>query len=424
MSIKTLIQNSTSDIEAVVNESVVDTVIFGDDAVSIDVAQSNDALISISTDSTNIVQMAVTQEVPNVTYNQQFYVTSPYATYNSPGVASYFREHFRIINGEIRLNDDIISGTDAILQVDELPTEDMSLNAIYAVGNKFYIYVEDINNWVRINQSIDTVDSYGNIVDAGKVYYFTGDNEHPAGYYVCTDGTIEQLVLVKDFNDVRDIATEALNKSNTAMSEIDILRGKLDDLLYEPIKINSFTVSPQTVDKGRVLTTLTFNWSFSKIPKTLSFTGTDDVNSTGIKLTDLELSSNRTYTLSVTDERDTLKQSSITVRFYNRVYYGVAKEPESYDSEFIKSLNSQLVSSTNIVTSFNVNAGEGDYIYYCLPVENGECLFYLGVQLPGGMKELPEVSFANAYNYGPVQYRIYKSDYSNLGSFKIDIVKK
>ena len=201
-------------------------------------------------------------------------------------------------------------------------------------------------------------------------------------------------------------------------NEINNLKEQIADLLYKAITITSFTNNVNTVEIGSTVTAVNLTWAFSKKPKTVTLDGTaESVTSSGKSLTGLSLTSAKTWTLYATDERDTVASKTTSISFLNGVYYGVAEEPNSYDSAFVLGLTKTLRSSK--LTSFSANAGEGQFIYYCIPTRFGTASFKVG-GFDGGFSLVATISFTNSKGYAE-NYYIYKSDNASLGSTAVSV---
>lgn len=191
----------------------------------------------------------------------------------------------------------------------------------------------------------------------------------------------------------------------------------LADLMYEPISIEMFTNNVNTVEMGQTVTDVTLSWSYNKTPTTAKLDGTlIDVSATSKSLTGQTITSNKTYTLAVTDERDASANKTTSISFLNGVYWGVALD-STLNSAFILALNKGLQSNRS--KTFTVNAGVGQYIYYACPARYGACKFNVG-GFDGGFSLVSTISFKNASGYTE-DYYVYKSDNANLGSTTVKV---
>lgn len=199
-------------------------------------------------------------------------------------------------------------------------------------------------------------------------------------------------------------------------SEIDAkfaeLESQIADLSYKTISITSLSNDVNVAEKGSVVASVTLKWSINKTPTTLVLDGVNlDTALTSYTYNNLNLTDKKTWTLFANDERGESSSKSTTVNFYNGVYYGASAAPSSYNSDFILSLTKKL--SSNKVSSFEANSGEGQYFYYCLPVSMGVCSFNVG-GFNGGFALVDTIEFVNKHQHSE-RYYIYRSDNANLG---------
>lgn len=191
----------------------------------------------------------------------------------------------------------------------------------------------------------------------------------------------------------------------------------LDDLLYKPVAINSFTNSANTKEMGITVDSVTLNWSINKTPATLTLNGEAlDVTRTTTTLNGLGLTSNKGWTLAATDERDAKSTKTTSVTFLNGVYYGVGKvNAEGVTSSFILGLTKTLASTR--AKTFDVNPAKGEYIYYAIPTRFGTPKFEVG-GFEGGFDLLTTINFTNSSGFQE-SYSVYRSTNSGLGSTKV-----
>ena len=207
---------------------------------------------------------------------------------------------------------------------------------------------------------------------------------------------------------------------------------QLADLLYKAITISSFTISrvvtesgsttTSPVELGSKITSVVLNWNTSKAPKTITLDGkTLDTSKTSHTYSDLSLTSNKTYNLKVTDERDSVAQKSAYITFCNRICYGAAEAPVTIDSDFVMSLATKNLAISKVNSGVKYNAGAGQYLWYCVPTRLGMCTFTdVETGLGAGFSLAATVSVTNASGYEE-NYYVYKSDYAGLGSLTVKV---
>lgn len=229
------------------------------------------------------------------------------------------------------------------------------------------------------------------------------------------------------YNDLSNKPTidETLNKEslnpvqNKAITiEIEQLKANVNDLLYKPIVINSFGNNINTVEMGTIVTDITFNWTLNKTPKTLMFgEETLETSAKSKTLNRQNIRANKNFTLKATDERDHTTTKTTSIQFLNGIYYGVATANEEINNTFLHKLTKKLQGGKN--TTFTVNAGEGQHIFYAVPARYGSCNFNVG-GFDGGFTKVNTFDYTNPSGYNE-NYDVYKSDNANLGNTTVKV---
>ena len=242
-----------------------------------------------------------------------------------------------------------------------------------------------------------------------------------------------QMVITVDYSGV---SSEAVKVTETVLggeidesiydsiskneSDIANLKQQIEDINYKAITISGFRATTSVYEKGATVTSLNFTWSTNKTPKSLKFDGTTLTNTAKSHgLTGLSLTSGKSWTLVATDERDATASATASIAFYNGVYYGAKAAPTSIDSTFIKSLSGKELRS-NYKPSFTADSGEGEYIWYCLPVSMGKRTFAIN-GFTGGFRLMPDANgneyhaFTNAQGHTE-DYYVYRTDFAALGN--------
>lgn len=189
---------------------------------------------------------------------------------------------------------------------------------------------------------------------------------------------------------------------------------------YQNIAITTFYASKSTYEMGESVTGVTLNWNTNKIPTALTLDGNAiDATKTSETVTDFVNmnSSKKSWTLTATGENGETDTKTAAISFLNGVYYGEAAEPAEYNSEFILGLAKTLRST--YISSFSADAGEGQYIYYCLPARMGARSFKVG-GFDGGFSLVSTIDFTNSNGYTE-SYYIYRSDNAALGSTSVTV---
>ncbi len=204
--------------------------------------------------------------------------------------------------------------------------------------------------------------------------------------------------------------------------EFGVIREEIGNSVYIPIEIISFSNNVKTVEKGNTVTEITFNYSFNQIPNELVLSFNEEANypsveSSSFTKTGLELKEDTIFTLVASDKKSHNEIMTSNIEFLNGVYYGSSSEPELYDNAFILALNKTLQKKHG--SSFNTEALDSQYIYYCAPTAYG--IPRLSVSgLVGGFEKVQTINFTNSYGYEE-SYDVYRSEYSNLGSTLVKV---
>lgn len=204
-------------------------------------------------------------------------------------------------------------------------------------------------------------------------------------------------------------ADEALAKRVSSLeTRVEELEYAVADLSYEAIAITKFTNNVGTVEIGSTVATVTLSWALSKAAESVTLDGTaQSTETTGsTSLTDQSITSNKSWTLTATDERGATATKTTSITFLNGIYYGAGV---TFD---ISALSKTLSNAKG--RTITVDAGEGEYIWYVVPSRLGTCSFKVG-GFDGGFSLLSTESVTNASGYAE-EYYIYRSVNASLGS--------
>lgn len=205
-----------------------------------------------------------------------------------------------------------------------------------------------------------------------------------------------------------DVITAAkLNNIENALLEHAKM---LDELLYKAITITSFNISKSIAELGEIVANLKLTWSYSKDPVLQKLDNNILENNIREYIIDSDIVTNRTFRLEVNDGKTTVNKT-VAINFYNGRYYGVSNS-ETYDSDFILSLNKTLTNSR--ACNFTVDCGIGQYIFFAIPTRFGTPAFSVG-GFEGGFSLVNTLYYTNSFGYTE-SYDIYRSDYSGLGN--------
>lgn len=212
--------------------------------------------------------------------------------------------------------------------------------------------------------------------------------------------------------------TGGINEVNNKIKKVQESQIELDAKIWDiqnPFDISSITLAPNISQMGSTVSPkLTWNYTHSTI-KSQTINNATVENALRTK-TFTGVTATTTYTLVATSNSGVQKTKTATITFANGVYYGKSTTV-TYDSALINSLTKQLSNSKN--RTITVNAGAGEYIFYCVPSRLGACSFNVG-GFDGGFSKVATVNFTNSDNYAE-KYDIYKSDNANLGNTNVTI---
>lgn len=213
--------------------------------------------------------------------------------------------------------------------------------------------------------------------------------------------------------------------SGGVKTALDALDERISDLEYVPVAITSMSVSPNLAEIGSTQTAATLTYAMNRDATQMKLDGNAISNtekSGTIALTGLSLSANKTWTLQATDERKSLESEWVsktaTLTFTNKVKYGVAAAPGTINDTFLNGLSTKTL-STGKISTFSVDAGTNQYIWYALPTSYGTCTFTVG-GFTGGFTKVAQFNHTNESG-ATVEYRVYRSDNVNLGVQTINV---
>ena len=204
------------------------------------------------------------------------------------------------------------------------------------------------------------------------------------------------------------------NKPEHLKERLATLEQNVAELMYKPLSISSFTNSISVAEIGSTVTDINLSWSFNKKPVSVTLDGAVQVAETSgsLALTGLSLTTDKTWTLIGTDEKNAVATKEAKLQFLNGIYYGVSTSIPENLSALTKVL------TNNKEMTFTVTAGEGEYIWYFCPSRLGECNFNVG-GFDGGFESLA-VQLTNESGYTEA-YKIYRSVNANLGTTTVTV---
>ena len=142
-----------------------------------------------------------------------------------------------------------------------------------------------------------------------------------------------------------------------------------------------------------------------------------EVSARSKAFTGLNLTANKSFTLSATDERGAKDSASTAISFLNGVYYGVLESGAEVASGAIIALTRKLQGSKDI--TFTANAGATQQIIYAIPTRYGTPNFNVG-GFDGGFAKAKTFDFTNASGYTE-SYDVWLSENVGLGSTTVKV---
>ena len=214
---------------------------------------------------------------------------------------------------------------------------------------------------------------------------------------------------------------EYTNADYPSYTNVDLALDALFAKVYyvKPTCSLSASKSGGTFEIGTtIIAPITFTWTTNKAITSQTLTGctlTDASVRTAIYNTNV--TSDKTFTLSVSDGKNSAS-SSVSYKFLNKVYYGSASEPDSYDSAFILGLSNNKF-ATSIKGSYPITVESGQFGYIACPKSfNAPSECYIGGFLTT-LENAGEISFTNASG-GVATYTILRTGKSGLGSLTME----
>lgn len=216
-----------------------------------------------------------------------------------------------------------------------------------------------------------------------------------------------------------------------ASEEIEQMKKDIEDIKaeisYEDIAITSFSCPRAgTYEMGQSVAAPTIEWSLNKEPTSQSLNG--EVLGVDVRSKEYSgnITSNKTYTLNVTGQKDEKDSERGSFTFYNGVYYGVLAVGAAIDATAISSLSRKELRGDFKKTYPAITAGVGQRHAFAFPTRYGTPAFVDADSKLGAdfykANEQP-ILFENASRYTE-GYDIWLSTEAELGSLKVTITAK
>lgn len=200
------------------------------------------------------------------------------------------------------------------------------------------------------------------------------------------------------------------------------IKDALDALFYIPPDISSFSNTVGTVEHGTTVTDVTVNWSINKdvTSQTLTDAGNISPDSRTHDFTSLNITDNKTYTLTVGDGTNTDDRST-TISFRWKRYWGayssaVPPTDPSFtisDASIIALTGAGVGTGSELATgrtkSYDGINGEGDYLVFAFPSSWGTPVFIVYGLTNTAFTKVRDNTFTNASG-GSTNYQVWVSN--------------
>lgn len=210
--------------------------------------------------------------------------------------------------------------------------------------------------------------------------------------------------------------------SNSALTDVNNVKKALDNIVakiyYVKPAITSFTSTPTDgmYEIGTTITApITFNWSLNKAVTTQTLTDCT-LSSVSVRTAtyNSNISSNKTFTLSVSDGQNTAS-SNKTFTFTNKIYYG-SSATGTYNDAFVLGLANKPLKTSKAGT-YTVNVADGQYFFIAMPTSYNNSDELVG-KIGGFETSFNKVATFNHTNSSGYSssYNVYRSGNHSLGS--------
>lgn len=207
--------------------------------------------------------------------------------------------------------------------------------------------------------------------------------------------------------DLNELSVDTASRIASLNQRIENMEGE------DSVEILNFIASPHTAERGSTVN-VTLNWS---IKGNAALTTVNGEAVAGTVMTDANVTTDKEYTIAVTDKKGITSVKKASVSFINNIYWG-AHSGSDISAGLVKSLsNSELSGKKSRTISVSPKA---EYVYYAYPKRLGTSTFTVG-PLTGGFEEPVTVVISNSSGYAE-DYYVYKSVQGTLdGNINITV---
>lgn len=231
-----------------------------------------------------------------------------------------------------------------------------------------------------------------------------------------TISIIEQDPTVPQY--VKDLSESDLISWNKGLEDIRVMKGEIKDLQTPSIKISSLICTPNAVELGNVVNSVTLKWTTNNKPITSITVNDINIDPTLDTYTSNRLIANTTpFKLVITDDGGYTAEKTVSVEFLNGLFYG-SKPLTEINSSFIKTLNKTLTNTRNM--GFTTLSREDEYIYIAFPTRLGSATFKIEEEVADFIL-VGTFEFINDNSYVE-EYLVYRSVNVHLGQTTVKII--
>ena len=249
------------------------------------------------------------------------------------------------------------------------------------------------------------------VANMGRTFIKTVNGEGPD-----EDGN----VVVQQVSDahINDLITAATDGRITYLE--DELEALLADLNYKNIDITAFSCpGAGTYEMGRSVAAPTITWTLNKDPESQTLNGETLGVAVRSKVYTGSVTTDKTYTLKVTGEKEETDTASASIKFLNGVYWGAMADGVAIDNTAILNLSKELRGDRK--KTFTANAGASQRHAFAIPTRYGTPSFKdseTGFQ--AGFYKASTIAFKNASGYTE-DYDVWLSTNKGLGSMTVAV---
>ena len=321
---------------------------------------------------------------------------------------------------------------DTAIELSNVYTKDEVDNA-FVLKTAFLLLENGVGNVADLITTAKTIIGAVNEVKGDIDEHISDNDVHitpddKANLHKHTNKTILDNITQDDIDKWNNMS--AVDAKNTAYentnypqyTDVELALNALFNKVYyvKPTCLLSADKKGGTFEIGTVISApISFTWTTNKDITSQTLTGCTLADASVRSATyDTDVSSDKTFTLTVSDGENSAS-NSISYKFMNKIHYGNATEPDTYDNAFILGLaNSKLASSNK--GSYNFNAGSGEYCYFATP----SSMKVTSAWVNGFQADLEEVatniSHTNASGY-TTNFTITRFKNAGLGSFSATV---